>query len=264
MKVLKLGQMLGGSNAPSGAGYENLYSLDFDGVDDYVSFGDKDIFTPNDSGANRGMSFSFWYKSSDVLQQRLINKNGMFYSGGYHYEYLVTTQYAGKPRIVFYGADNPSISIKLILDTVLSVDTWYHIAFTWNLGSTNADLIGYINGVKHSVSDGNATFTLAGTWSAVLNTNNELYMGRDISNYGEGLIDEVAIFDDNLSTVDVASIYNSGSPTDLSGESYLLGYWRNGDTAGTSVYPTIEDYSSNSNDGTMTNMASGDIVTDVP
>jgi len=33
MRILKLGQMLGGSNAPSG-GYENLYSLDFDGVDD--------------------------------------------------------------------------------------------------------------------------------------------------------------------------------------------------------------------------------------
>jgi hypothetical protein len=257
--------MLGGSNAPSGASeFENLYSLSFDGVDDYVNLGDADVFTPNDSGANRGMSFSFWYKSSDVLQQRLINKSGGFYSGSYHYEYLVTTQFAGKPRIIFYGADNPSISIVLILNTVLSVDTWNHIAFTWNLGSTSADLIGYINGVKHSVADGNATFNSAGTFTAVSNTLNTLEFAKSLTQYGEGLIDEVAIFDENLSTVDVASIYNSGSPTDLSGESYLLGYWRNGDTAGTSVYPTIEDYSSNSNDGTMTNMDSGDIVTDVP
>mgnify|MGYP003670584363 CR=1 FL=1 len=29
MKILKLGQMLGGSNSPSG-GYKNVYSLDFD------------------------------------------------------------------------------------------------------------------------------------------------------------------------------------------------------------------------------------------
>jgi hypothetical protein len=45
---------------------------------------------------------------------------------------------------------------------------------------------------------------------------------------------------------------------------YLLGYWRNGDPTGTGAFPTIVDQSSNSNDGTMTNMASGDIVTDVP
>ena len=79
-----------------------------------------------------------------------------------------------------------------------------------------------------------------------------------------GNIDEISLFDDVLSAAQVTSFYNSGTPTDLSGGSYLLGYWRNGDTAGTSVYPTIEDYSSNSNDGKMTNMASGDIVTVVP
>ena len=89
-------------------------------------------------------------------------------------------------------------------------------------------------------------------------------MGRDTTNYGEAILDEVAIFDDNLSTAKVQSIYNSGTPTDLSSEQYLIGYWRNGDTAGTSVFPTIEDYSSEGNDGTMTNMTSGDIITDVP
>lgn len=248
----------------SASAFKNLYSLDFDGVDDYVSFGDEDVFTPNNSGANRGMSFSFWVNLPTVTTQRIINKGGAFYSGSYHFEYIMNTDFAGKPKIIFYGGGNSSINIKLTLDTALSSSTWTHISFTWNLGSTNADLIGYINGVKHSVADGNATFALTGSWTPTTNTNNELFMARASSNYAEGKIDEVAIFDDNLSTAKVQSIYNSGTPTDLSSEQYLIGYWRNGDTAGPSVFPTIEDYSSEGNDGTMTNMTSGDIITNTP
>jgi len=264
MKILKLGQMLGGSNSPSGAGFENKYSLTFDGVDDYVTFGDEDVFTPNNSGANRGMSWSFWMKTPNVASQALINKSAVFYGGANHYEYYILTRFDGKPRVILYGGDSASIYLILTLDTILSADTWQHIAFTWDLGSTNADIIGYIDGVKHSVADGNATFLSAGTWAAVVNTNNDLQLARVATQYGETFLDEIAIFDDELSTVEIQAIYNSGTPTDLSGESYLLGYWRNGDTAGTSVYPTIEDYSSEGNDGTMTNMASGDIQTDVP
>ena len=256
--------MIGGSNSPSGAGFENKYALDFDGVDDYVTFGDEDVFTPNNSGANRGITFSLWFKTPSIGGKRILNKSGLFYAGKNHYEYLINTQFAGKPQIIFYGGDSVSISLKLLIGTALTADTWHHIAFTWSLSPLNASMVGYLDGVRHSVADGNATHTAVGTWAAVANTNNELYIGRDISNYAEGLIDEVAIFDDALSAVEVQAIYNSGTPTDLSGESYLLGYWRNGDTAGTSVYPTIEDYSSEGNDGTMTNMASGDIVTDVP
>ena len=66
------------------------------------------------------------------------------------------------------------------------------------------------------------------------------------------------------SSAEVLAIYNSGAPTDLSGESGLVGYWRNGDPNGTAAFPTITDDSSNSNDGTMTNMTSTDFEADVP
>ena len=256
--------MLGGSNAPSAAGFDNLYSLDFDGVDDYVTCGDSNVLTPNNSGANRGFSFSFWMKATDPTSQRVMSKNTLYDSGANHYEYSITTDYADRMKLVLYAGDSVSNSITLRLDSALSADAWNHIAFAWDLGATNADLIGYINGVAHSVAIGNATWTLAGSWTSVSNTVNRLEFAKEATVYGELNLDEVALFDNQLSAAEVSAIYNSGTPTDLSGESYLLGYWRNGDTAGTSVYPTIEDYSTNSNDGTMTNMASGDIVTDVP
>ena len=257
--------MLGGSNAPSGASeFENLYSLSFDGVDDYVTFGDADVLTPNNSGANRGFSFSFWVKAANPVGKRILNKNELFYNGANHYEYFILSDFFARPTFFLYAGDSTSNAITFRLDSSLSADTWYHIAFTWNLGATNADMIGYINGVAHSVAIGNATWSLLGSWTSVSNTNCPLEFGRASSQYAAINLDEVALFDNQLSAAEVSAIYNGGTPTDLSGESYLLGYWRNGDTAGTSVYPTIEDYSSNSNDGTMTNMDSGDIVTDVP
>ena len=53
MKILKLGQMLGGSNAPR-VTYKNLYSINYDGVDDYLTLGNGAELSPNSSGANRG------------------------------------------------------------------------------------------------------------------------------------------------------------------------------------------------------------------
>ena len=87
----------------------------------------------------------------------------------------------------------------------------------------------------------------------------------------EGNIDEGSVWNKALTSAELVAIYNGGVPIDLltnAGDyvssSNLQGWWRNGDTAGTSVFQTIEDFSANSNDGTMTNMDSGDIVTVVP
>ena len=75
-----------------------------------------------------------------------------------------------------------------------------------------------------------------------------------------GNIDEVSAFGSLLSPTQISDIYNSGSPTDLTSLSPVAWY-RNGDGA---TFPTIPDLGSGSNNGTMTNMVSGDIVAVVP
>jgi len=79
-------------------------------------------------------------------------------------------------------------------------------------------------------------------------------------------MDEVAIWDVALDSDAVSAIYNSGTPIALDSDSGdydnsgdLQGWWRMGEG---DTYPTITDNSTNSNDGTMTNMASDDIVGD--
>ena len=243
--------------------FPNVYSLGFDGVDDFVTMGDADVFTPNSSGANRGFSMSFWVKVP-AIGQKIISKNYTFSAGSRRFEYKVNTDFNGKLNFNLYSQDTDANNIVLRLDTALTFDTWHHIALSWNLGITNADIIGYQDGVKYSVADGNATWGISGTFTTVTNTVNPLEMGKVDGNFGNLFLDEVAIFDNALTVLDVATIYNNGFPTDLITMPYLLGWWRNGDVLGAAVYPKITDDSTNSNDGTMTNMDSGDIVADAP
>ena len=246
----------------AGGGFSNLYSLSFDGIDDYLTFGNEDVFTPNNSGANRGFSMSYWLKLASG-GQRVIGKTNIFDVQRY-YEYQMLVNSTGKLIINFFSGGGNTIYIGIKVDISSSYNTWQNIIVSWDLGVTGNDIIIYIDGVKYSIAEGNATDDSLGTFTSVDNTINPLDIAKIGSNNGEIYFDEFAIFDDALTQSQATAIYNSGVPTDLSAMAYLLGYWRNGDTAGTSVFPTIEDYSSNSNDGTMTNMDSGDIVTDVP
>ena len=69
------------------------------------------------------------------------------------------------------------------------------------------------------------------------------------------------MFDEEKSSSEVQDIYNSGTPKNEYGTDGLIGYWRMGDV---SVFPTIKDKSTNSNDATMTNMLSTNIENVVP
>ena len=249
-------------------GIENKYSLNFDGVDDYVDFGDAAPFTPNYDSSGDGFSTSFWIKLSSgaTANQQILAKSDFFASGAYHYEYNIRTTGTSKVKIIFYGGDSNSIIQSLQIDTTLSADTWHHVAFTFNLADANTSIIGYLDGVKKTNASG-ATYASAGTWAAVSNTVAPLYIGRIGNSYGKMKLDEISLWNYLLTQSDITSIYNEGNPTDLSLDRYIpevVGYWRNGDTAGQSVYPTITDDSVDSNNGTMTNMAAEDIVTDAP
>tara|TARA_R100000951_G_scaffold28281_2_gene24259 strand:+ start:290 stop:1054 length:765 start_codon:yes stop_codon:yes gene_type:complete len=254
--MLSLKQGLGlNTIKTSAAGFDNLYSLDFDGVDDYLHLGNGDALTPNSSGANRGFSISFWINSS-VKSQQVFSKN---IGGDSEYECIL--RYNGNLKLYLYSSDTTSIYQSLNINTDIADGNWHHIVFAWELGSTSTSIQGYLDGVNLR---GGTTYASSGTWVSVSNTAADLRLAYQGGSYGEIMLDEFAIFDDNLTLPQVTEIYNSGVPNDLSSIDYLVGWWRMGDPDGTSSYPTITDQSSNSNDGTMTNMASGDIVTDVP
>jgi hypothetical protein len=261
MLAQKLGLSLPTIKTGGAAAFENLYSLDFDGTNDYVTFGDAAAFSIDNTGT--GFSVSAWIKTTGT-SDTVLSKNAVTSTEA---EYKLEVGRDGKLSFFVYGGGDIAVFQYLRVDTpTVHDDNWHHVVGTFDLADATTSIIIYIDGVLYNAASAGTTYTSIGTWAAASNTTAPLEMGRlgDASNYFGGNIDEVAIFKAKLAGAEVSAIYNGGTPTDLSGESNLVGYWRNGDTAGTSVYPTIEDYSANSNDGTMTNMASGDIVTVVP
>ena len=258
MLALKLGKMLGGSNNP--ILYNNLYSLDFDGVDDFVNLGNNSSLRPT---VNNGVSLSLWCKWADITTATSrIFSNSSDSSAAAYYGLACNKNASGYLSMSTGDGGGFAASDRRTRKTnaaVVSNNTWHHIVFVWTNEVSSTWRI-YVDG------DSKASAS-SGTGGVNAYTTDDAFIGKRIiasTSYANGLMDEVAFFDTVLSSDGVADIYNSGTPNDLSGYNNLIGYWRNGDPNGTSSYPTITDDSSNSNNGTMTNMASGDIVTDAP
>ena len=89
------------------------------------------------------------------------------------------------------------------------------------------------------------------------NKTTPVYIGKLNSSYAVGNIDEVSLFNSELSQSDVTSIYGGGVPSSLSSYSSLISWWRFEGSGTTAI-----DSGSGGNDGTLENGAIRS--TDVP
>ena len=250
MRVLKLGQSLV-SNTRVASGFDNKYSLTYDGVDDYLNLGD-DVppLTPFAVESSSGWSFSIWLKTG--TSKKIFSKN---IGGNGEYDFVV--RYNGNPKLTLYDNTNGG-NISYNMDTSVADGNWHHIVFTWN-GELEAGIAAYLDGSVKSGTDG-----MSGDFESVTATPANFRMAYGGGSYSAIIQDEFSVFNKVLHPTEVATLYNSGVPTDVTEISGCQGWWRNGDPTGQAAYPTISDDSSNSNDGTMTNMSDDDIITDVP
>ena len=143
-----------------------------------------------------------------------------------------TTQFKG------FATNNSTLSATL-------ASGWHHLVLTYdgvNPQASSSTTV-YIDGIEYA-----ATRSVGlGSYG----TGN--YVGKGAYSFN-GLIDEFAIFDSELSSSDATAIYNSGVPADLTSYS-PVGWWRMGDDDnGTGT--TITDQGSGGNNGTLNNMAS--------
>ena len=268
--------MLGGSNAPSDTGLENLYSLDFDGVDDVLITTNDSSIMPTDN-----ITVGCWVKPTTWA---FPDNNTEYYafgcirSGGWgvkfqnNYNATVTT-FSATIRVSDAGSESYlTISAGTAFSSTLRALTgWHYVAMTYDKATGKGSLS--LDGVERATANAAAgadidyhssdTRPLMFGADAASNTTGEDFFG--------GNIDEGSVWNKALTSAELVAVYNSGVPIDLTqnsgayvSRSNLQGWWRMGDPNGTASYPTIADQSLNSNDGTMTNMASGDIVTVVP
>ena len=180
------------------------------------------------------MSLSFWFRSSSAGAGPSIGSRtgftdqwGFLRTGGLNYVQVVTGS-SGK----YFTYSSPADS------------DYHHYVLTFSAG----ELVLYIDGSEVSY-----TATNAGTGvAATLHSENVSFdIGRNGSFYSTGDMDEVSLFDKALSQSEVTSIYNSGTPNDISSLSPLA-WWRMGDSNSRGSN-TVIDVSGNGNDATLEN-----------
>lgn len=214
--------------------FTNDKSIQFSAGSEFVSLGNSADFVETD------YTVSFWFKTSKTGFQNSLFRDSTF--NVFHANYVQT-------QIILSNGGSRNLRD---VNTLNSDGNWHHVAFT--VSSTNPPIL-YIDGVL-VYSDPIQRDQNIPSQLFDLYIGNNYALNRDF----EGFIDEFSFFNIDLSASDVSRIYNNGTPSDLSFETGLVTWLRMGDG---DTYPIITDQVGN-NDGTMTNMASNDIVSDTP
>lgn len=231
----------------SAVSFFNNYSVLFDGINDYVTFGNNinyDIATQ--------FSVSLWIRPNNLSAIRTFvskaENAGNIY--GWSLRHETTGQLTLQARV-------PGALTSQTSTNTVTAGVWNHVVLTYSGNSNVSGFKVYVNNVSYTYP----AFTLPASWLA----SQDFVLGARGTNtqYFSGNIDEVSVWNKQLSAAEVATLYNSGVPTNCSAVSFnanLTNYWRLGDG---DSYPTIYDNAGLIN-GTMTNMTSAAIVGSVP
>jgi hypothetical protein len=263
--VLGLGNTLSGGIVPAAAAvvdFADAKSLAFDGSNDYLDISDF-TFT------NQNISISFWAKPQTPGTGDTIIAGWVDVASDTWWKRWIL-QFNATEGLRWYFGDGTDYWGTNTGDINFTNNTWHHFVITIGAGPStaydNPPMFIYMDGAEvYDASDFGGTGTKLGSSTPL-----KLYISKGASGTSTwtGYINDVAFFDTVLDADAVAAMYNSGDPTDLrvnsgnyDNKDNLTGYWWMGDE---DTYPTITDRSGNGNDGTMTNMDSGDIESEVP
>ena len=230
---------------------ETNYALDFDGTNDYVSA--NGVATELDSSTNLPLSVSAWVYPENGTKEQLVF--------GF---YRNTNSFKNGPSVWFGGSNYKFAYYNDSFTTVHSsstyaINNWHHVVLT--IGS-DRDGVLYVNGSSALTFSGAHNSGALDMFSIAVDYDTETVDGEAVAGspaqYFDGKIDEVAVWNDELTSAEVTAIYNSGNMLNVSSDSgnyasatNLKGYYRFNEGSGTS----LQDNSSNSNTGTITGAA---------
>jgi len=133
---------------------------------------------------------ALWYKPSRFYQYNSVYDNSI------HSEWWEMWIYQdGRVRSRINNADTSGVEYDL--DNLNGSNHWYHIAFVWDNVSTNVTRL-FIDGVERQ----------SGKITAWVAPGTNVYFGGHTGNSsGEGVLDDVRIYDTALTAVQVQSVY---------------------------------------------------------
>lgn len=240
-----------GSSPTSSA---NSQSILFDGVDEYINFGNSADF---DFERTDTFSISVWMKTGQPTNQTIwAKKSSTVNNPGYYLHLRVSSRIEGVLR--GNGSDGGEIDFETTTN-IWDDGLWHNVVFTYDGSSDISGVSIYVDNVLQTLvtNQNDLSKTMINTrpfQAGVLGSSTNEFDGNQ---------DELSVWNKELSVSEVSEIWNRGTPDDLSEHSALtnlVSWWRMGDG---DTFPTILDQIG-SNNGTMTNMEAGDIVADVP
>jgi hypothetical protein len=229
---------------------ESNYSLLFDGGDDSITTG-----LDCSSATHPSITVSCWLKYPAEPPYHY----GIYYAAGVqsangHYQGLGLMN-AGKIASKANGVWTTGTNLR--------DNTWHNVIWVCEYNTPAAG-----NMTINVYLDGNTTPDISTIDTSGGQLIGNLFIGSydGTAWYFDGNIDEVAMWGSALTTSDVTTIYNLGTPANLSSLS-PLGWWRMGDltySAGTADIWVVPDSSINNNTGFADNMTLDTRVGDAP
>ena len=183
---------LGAGNADKVPTWNADGGLTFDGVDDTVKVPDSDTLDLTTDT----LTVSVWVKRGSTTKSLTVVKKTDA-TNGYHF--WVTPFGSIQFKIHQAGVSKDATS-----QTAIGFNKWYHLCARYN-GKT---LQLFIDGQKETVS-----FATTAATGALIGTTEPLWIGGDTTQYFNGSIDDLLIYDSALSDADIA--YLSGDRAGL-------------------------------------------------
>jgi formylmethanofuran dehydrogenase subunit C len=194
--------------------FYNPNSLSFDGVNDYVSVPDSDVFSFVNSGQDLPMTVAAWVRMTDATKFAIaakvvspISSSSEWFFGTVPGDIVSWTMYGGggTTNNIYQGSNSAVTSDQ---------NQWIHLVGTYNGSETNSGLKIYRNGTLLASTGGSN-----GAYAGKANTAAPVEIGagfRGDATYFEwanGLIDDVRIYNRALSASEIATLASGYAAT---------------------------------------------------
>jgi len=180
-------------------------SLGFDNDDDIINMTDKDIFSFGDGSNDNPFSVSAWLNHTENTAGEIVTKSSA--------ELLAEHRLAlgGSGKDLYFNLNATIGYIRVTAADAVSTSTWHHVVATYDGSSTIDGMNLYLDGEKLNV-----TGSSGGSYTAMSNGDSPLTIGgrynvASVINPISGLIDEVKIFNYELTPQQIRNDYNQGA-----------------------------------------------------
>ena len=190
-------------------------ALDFNGTSDLsTTVSAAELNFTDGAGNDDPFSICAWVNMDDATGFRMLSKydNGTVNMR----EYWVGTNAADKQVLQISDIDGDTIF--MLADSAITGDqgSYIHLAFTYDGSNANTGMTLYRNGVAVAATGGSS----GGAYGGMPSTAQVLLLGALDNSpgtiFGNGDIDDVRIFDIELTLAQVGLIYNGGTGTETS------------------------------------------------